>query len=128
MEIQIKRHHDALVAEVTGELDGKTAPELDEVVSPLFQEGTPVLLDLTRTTYMSSAGLRSLLLLHREASAQGTPLVLVGVCREIKDVMVSTGFLRFFQTADTLGEVTRLLRRESSGPAASLGGEERSRP
>jgi len=102
MEIQIKRHQNALVAEVTGEIDGRTAPELEVVVSPLFQGGPLVLLDLTRTTYMSSAGLRSLLLLHREASAQSTRLVLVGVCREIQDVMGSTGFLRFFQLAETL--------------------------
>ena len=54
-------------------LDGKTAPEVREQVRP-FREArsSKLILDLdTRSTIMSSAGLRLLLLIYREAQGQG---------------------------------------------------------
>lgn len=109
MELQIKDHQGTTIAEISGEIDGRTAPELLEALPPLLQTGAVLLLDMTRVTYMSSAGLRVLLLLHREASAQGARLLLVGVHRELKSVMASTGFLRFFQLAQTLDDAAQLL-------------------
>jgi anti-sigma B factor antagonist len=128
MEIHIKKHQGAMVAEVTGEIDGRTAPNLEEVVLPLLQLGGTVLLDLTPTTYAASPGLRCLLRLHREASAQRTRLVLVGMCQDIKDIMCSTGFLRFFHLAETLGEAVPPSRVAGSEPAGSAHAEEGSYP
>jgi anti-sigma B factor antagonist len=111
MELQVKDHQGMTLAEISGELDGRTAPELLEALPLLLQNGKVLLLDMSQTTYMSSAGLRVLLLLHREADARGVWLLLVGVRRELKSVMSATGFLRFFHLAETLEEATRLLAR-----------------
>ncbi len=111
MELKIKDHQGMMLAEISGEIDGRTTPELVEALPPLLQSGTALLLDMSQTTYMSSAGLRVLLLLHREAGARGVRLLLVGVRREIKSVMSSTGFLRFFHLAETLDEAAQLLAR-----------------
>jgi anti-sigma B factor antagonist len=50
--------------------------------------------------YMSSAGLRLLLLVYREFAAKKGKLVLVGLSPDIRAVMSHTGFLSFFKVAE----------------------------
>jgi anti-sigma B factor antagonist len=64
----------------------------------------PVLLDLSEVGYISSAGLRILLLAYRRAEQTGTPIALVGVSETLRDVLAATGFLRFFQVADSISD------------------------
>ena len=46
--------------------------------------------------YMSSAGLRMLLVIYRTIVGQGGKVVLVGLSEELQDTMALTGFLDFF--------------------------------
>lgn len=102
MNILLKDVAGAVVAELAGEIDGKTAPEAQTVVLKAMRDGGRLILDMTQITYLSSAGLRMLLLLERESTSRQAKIVLVGVRPEIQDVMNSTGFLRFLTLADTL--------------------------
>ncbi|MBW4561839.1 MAG: anti-sigma factor antagonist [Mojavia pulchra JT2-VF2] len=95
-------HEQVTVVELDGDVDGKTAPEVQAQVLPLVQPGSKILLDLTNVPYMSSAGLRTLLLLHRQFLGKEGQLVLVGVAEEIQDTMSITGFLNFFTICETL--------------------------
>ena len=78
-------------ATLEGSLDGKTAPEVREQLRPFLAANSKLILDLTRVDYLSSAGLRLLLLLYRELSARKGKLVLVGVSEDIRTVMSHTG-------------------------------------
>jgi anti-sigma B factor antagonist len=102
MEINIKTVEQAIVISLAGDIDGKTAPEVQQQVLAQLQPGGKILLDLSQVGYMSSAGLRMLLSTYRQVVSQKTALVLVGLSEEIKDTMVATGFLNFFTTHDTL--------------------------
>jgi len=95
-------HEEVTVVELDGDVDGKTAPEVQAQVLPLVQPKNKLLLDLTKVSYMSSAGLRTLLLLHRHFDGQDGHLVLVGVVPEIQDTMSITGFINFFTLSDTV--------------------------
>ncbi len=117
MDIQIKDLGGVKVAVVAGEIDGSTSSALERAVTPLIQEGAAVVLDLGGTTYVSSAGLRILLLVHREAGARHARLALAGVSRDIKDVMSSTGFLRFFELADTAEEAVSMVAWAPAAPS-----------
>jgi anti-sigma B factor antagonist len=90
------------VVELAGELDSVTAPQSRDDLVRLASSGEPLLLDLAQTSYMSSAGLRVLLLVYRQAVASGTPVVLVGITQLIHDVMAATGFIDFFTIAATV--------------------------
>ena len=102
MEINLKNHEEVMVAELTGDIDGNTAPEVKDKVLPLVAPGTKILLDLTKVAYLSSAGLRVLLMLYRQVSSKDGKLVLVGLSEEIADIMAITGFLDFFTTSETI--------------------------
>jgi anti-sigma B factor antagonist len=104
MNVEARAEGAVTVLEVSGEIDGKTAPAFQEqVLGRLAPEGR-VLLDLGRVTFLSSAGLRALLLTHREAAARDTRLVLVGLNEAVKTTMSATGFLKFFTVRDALAD------------------------
>ena len=82
-------------------MNGQTAGIAQDQILPLATPGVQVLLDMTQLVYMSSAGLRMMLLLHRKFTEQGGKIVLVGVNQEIYDAMSATGFLSFFALSDS---------------------------
>jgi len=91
MQVTIKSINGVVLIELEGSLDGKTAPEVQKQVLPSAEGQSKVILDMTRVNYISSAGLRVLLLLYRQLKAKGGRIALVGMTEEIKDVMSNTG-------------------------------------
>lgn len=104
MDIQINQQEEITLITLVGEVDASTAPKIQEEILPLAQSGTKMILDMTAVPYMSSAGLRLLLHLHRQTTANSAQLVLVGLSEELIDTMSVTGFLDFFTTRTTLSE------------------------
>jgi anti-sigma B factor antagonist len=96
MKIETTTREEITVVALTGELDGRTAPVVQKELMPLTEPGCKILLDLSGVTYMSSAGLRTLLLLYRQIDAEDGRVVLVGLREMIRDTMAVTGFLDFF--------------------------------
>src|SRR5208337_261939 len=93
MPVRFVHQQDVAIVEITGDVDGKSAPELQTEISAALQGVERVLLDFTGVSYMSSAGLRMLL-------ARKGRIVLVGLSDEIHDVMTHTGFIGFFVVAN----------------------------
>lgn len=87
-----------------GNIDSKTATEFERTVMPAIQGQSQVVIDLTNVEFMSSAGLRILLVVYRQVKAKSGKVVLVGTSEDIKEVMSDTGFLGFFITVDTKAE------------------------
>ena len=56
---------------------------------------------------MSSSGLRSMLLIYRQAKAQGVKLVLAGVNKDIRGSMSATGFLSFFVLSESFEDAMK---------------------
>jgi anti-sigma B factor antagonist len=81
---------------VVGQVDSKTVGELREYIDKELEEGKPVALDVQGVPFMSSAGLRTLLTLHRRTEEMAVSLALVGITSEIADTMKVTGFYDYF--------------------------------
>ena len=84
------------VIHVEGQIDSKTVTALREFIDTELQDGLSVVLDLSAVPFMSSAGLRTLLTLHRRTQEMGVALALVGIAPEIADTMKVTGFYDYF--------------------------------
>ena len=102
MEIKINSIENGHIVIIEGEIDSSSAPEVTETIIPLATEKSKIILDMTKVEYMSSAGLRTLLSIHRQTVAKEAKLTLVGLSEDIKDTMSVTGFLNFFTVSDTL--------------------------
>lgn len=93
-----------MVVAITGSIDGKNAPEVQQELLPLIESHDALVLDMQGVTYMSSAGLRVMLLLYRQAASQDSHLALTGLAEDVEDVMTATGFLDFFTVAGSVSE------------------------
>lgn len=102
LQVTTSSAENAKIVTLVGEIDGGTVPLAEEQILALSGQGVKVVLDMTGVTYMSSAGLRMLLLAYRTINGKGGKIVLVGLSDELKDTMSVTGFLEFFACADTL--------------------------
>jgi anti-sigma B factor antagonist len=102
MNIETKTIGQVTVVQLDGDVDGNTAPEAQAKIVPLAVPGCKMVLDLSKVAYMSSAGLRLLLVTYRTIKGQGGEVVLVGLSPELSDTMSMTGFLDFFEHHETL--------------------------
>lgn len=109
MNIEVKTEGDIAIAVISGEIDSKTAPQAQEKLLPITIKYNKLVLDMSKVTFLSSAGLRTLLLLYRQTTAKSGKIVLIGLSEEIKDTMSMTGFLKFFVIANSLEEGLKAL-------------------
>lgn len=109
MDVTHRQQGAITVVSISGELDGKTAPLAQGQILPLIAPGGSILLDLSEVHYMSSAGLRMMLLLYRQALSQDNRVALVGLSNEIRDTMDATGFLDYFAVGESLDSGLALL-------------------
>lgn len=77
---------------LTGRLDTTTAPKLQEVLIPEFDIVKEIQLDLKELAYISSAGLRVLLISEKTAKKNDGKFILKNVPDEILEVLEMTGF------------------------------------
>lgn len=98
------------VIEVEGNIDSKTAPEFEKAALASIKNQGQVIIDLSKVEFLSSAGLRVLLMIYRQIKVQNGKVVLVGVSEEIQEVMSNTGFINFFIIVGTIEEGIQTLK------------------
>ena len=81
------------------ELDSFNHQQVQDEILAILDKGCNALLDMTDCNYISSTGLRVLLYSKKVAASKGLKLYLKGVSEEVKDIMVVTGFINFFDYA-----------------------------
>ncbi len=102
MEINVKAVQGVTVVELAGELTAKSAPDAQQRILEPAQAGSKLILDMSRVSYLSSAGLRLLLVVYRTVAARGGRALLVGLSEDLRNTMALTGFLDFFTHRDSL--------------------------
>jgi anti-anti-sigma factor len=96
LEITLEHLQSTIVLHVAGAVDSNTAPELQEALLRATAAPTgAVELDLAKVSYMSSAGLRALLLAAKALQKRGERLTLSNVPPQILNVLNLTGFTTF---------------------------------
>lgn len=85
---------------VRGRLDTITAPRLQDILIPSIDEAKQIELDFTELSYMSSAGLRVLLMGQNTASEKGVLMTLSNVTEEIMEILEMTGFTDILNLKD----------------------------
>ncbi len=96
LEITVRRLESAVVLHAAGPVDSDTALQLQEPLLLAAESPTgAVELDLAEVSYMSSAGLRVLLLAAKALQKRGERLRLVNVPLHIYNVLNLAGFTSF---------------------------------
>ena len=88
MNIEIKEDRQVTVVELNGRLDEMSAPEVETLVLPLAERSnTRLLIDFSNVEYVSSGGLRVLLMLSKAAGRAYSSLRLCGLNPFVNEVM-----------------------------------------
>lgn len=101
MELQIEQSATATIVRIVGSVDGLTAESLLTNFQALIAKGSVQLVgDLARVNYTSSAGLRSLLAVLREARSAGGDLRLAAVHPPVLKILELSGFTSILKVFD----------------------------
>ena len=95
MELSVERDGGVIYCSVDGRVDGDSATHLrDGVLEQVGDGDRALILDLSRVTYLSSAGLQSVLLIARFMGKRGLDLGLCGLTEGVRQVFEIAGFDR----------------------------------
>ena len=95
VNVTTEREDGVLSAEVGGHIDGSNAAEFEETIRTAIDESDrAVIMDFEQLFYISSAGLRAVLITAKSLWKQNTRFALCSLSDQIKVVFKSTGFDR----------------------------------
>jgi anti-anti-sigma factor len=92
VEIIREQTEEKVILRLSGWLNNTTAPMLQDALLPEFDQALHVELDLKKTPYVSSAGLRVLLMAEKKAVSKHADFVITNVTPEVMEVFKTTGF------------------------------------
>jgi anti-anti-sigma factor len=109
MDVQISQEQGCTVISLSGRLDSSSTTDVEQRITPLLKEKAKLLFDFSRCEYISSAGLRLLLLTAKSLTREQGKGVLVCLNDEIQEVMDMTGFNNLFPVVETKKEAIAYL-------------------
>ena len=90
-----------IVVKLEGRLDANTSPEFNETLENFTNDFDELQMDLSQLDYMSSAGLRSVLLTKKWTDKENIKFKVVDPKEEVDEVFSMTGFNRFVEIIHT---------------------------
>jgi anti-anti-sigma factor len=103
MKIEGKQDNGRLVVSVEGRMDAVSAPEFDKRCEDWISAGVTVfILNFGGLEYISSAGLRSLLVLGKKLTAKKGRIVIAALKDVVKEVFTISGFGSIFTVVDSV--------------------------
>ena len=102
MNVEASYSGNTAVASVSGRVDSANAKDFDQALRDIIDRGsTSLVVDCNDLKYMSSAGLRVLLIAIRKTNAAGGGLALCRVPEHIREVLEVSGFVRLTSIHDS---------------------------
>lgn len=114
MEIIFTKKDGVTIIAISGNLDGTTAPDAQEKIFPVITPECRLVFDMKECGYISSAGLRILLMFAKQIAKIGGKGALIGLSEEINEVMKMTGFEHVFHHYETISQAKEAFRKGQS--------------
>ncbi|MBR6072089.1 MAG: STAS domain-containing protein [Acholeplasmatales bacterium] len=95
MDVNVELIENKLYVRVAGRLDTNTAPELEGSIKNSLDGVKELNLDLKDLDYISSAGLRIILMFHKQMTSNNGKLFVLSPKDEVMEVFDMTGFSTF---------------------------------
>ena len=105
MEINVERKNGTLISRVAGRVDSANAREFEQALSSAIGDDRKVILDLGDLSYISSSGLRILLLVAKSLRTRGAEFALCSLSDPIREVFEISGFDQIIAIYDSVEEV-----------------------
>ncbi len=103
MKIQFKENSKFLIVKISGKLNADTyqlfVKKLKEKIENISKD---LILDFSNLEFISSAGLRAILIIAKELDSYDRKLVIINLSEDIKHILEITGFCELFPIFDNL--------------------------
>ncbi len=110
-QYELSQLEGAAAVRLSGRLDSATASGFEKPLQDLFTlPASRVLMDFSALDYISSAGLRVVLMAAKRAKQSQGALVLCSLQQQVRDVFEISGFLRILDVADDAASALQQLR------------------
>ena len=93
MEVNEGRVGNSTTLQITGRVDSSVAKTLQQRVEDVMSRDGNIIVDLAGMTYVSSAGLRSFIILAKHAKASNRTIVLAAMQPEVVEIFEISGLL-----------------------------------
>lgn len=101
MELNSEHNGPVLIISVSGRIDGVNAREFESSMSDIISsEDKAVVLNLAELSYISSAGLRSILITAKNLSTNNAKFALCAIPSNIMEIVKVAGFDRIIDIKD----------------------------
>lgn len=100
MRIETVKEEGRIILKVEGRIDTNTSKEFQSELLLAFQKQNEVVADLKAVDYVSSAGLRAMLIAYKTAESKKGSFVLRNVQSTVRDVLNMSGFSKFIHIED----------------------------
>jgi len=97
MKVSFNDDNAKIIAQVEGRVDTTTANEFqNQILTALKNNPAELILDCSKLEYISSAGLRALLIIAKTAKISGVAISLTSLTVFVRDVLATSGFDTLF--------------------------------
>jgi anti-anti-sigma factor len=105
MEVSSEKNGKSVVVHVKGRMDVATAPQYEDECIKWIELGESLLVvDLAGLEYISSAGLRSLLVIAKRVKSENGDICFCNASEMVKEVFSFSGFSSMFAMCESLQE------------------------
>lgn len=110
MDVAIQRAGAVMTANVQGRIDGTTVGAFHREIEDFLEDSVHgLILDLTETTFVSSAGLRVVLIIARSLARTGGRIVLCGLSAQVREAFRISGFDKVIAIAEDREQAREML-------------------
>lgn len=111
MEIKSDTIDNQIVVSLSGRIDSTAAVEFEEKLIEIIDTGAKTMvIDFLRIQFISSAGLRVLLLAAKKVKPYGGKIVLCNMSKDVREVFDISGFSSIFEIHENLEQSLKALK------------------
>ncbi len=110
VEINRSQDGDIIILAPSGRIDQDTSAAFQEALSGEISGAASVIVDFGGIEYISSVGLRALMIGAKESKASGGKLAVAELCPVVQEVFQISRFDKVIQTFDTVDDATAWIR------------------
>lgn len=111
MEIKVEKVEGRVVVSLGGRIDSTAAIEFEDKLIEVIDSGSnSMIVDFEKVQFISSAGLRVLLLAAKKVRPYGGKLVLASMSKDVREVFDISGFSSIFDIQENLKAALQALK------------------
>lgn len=110
MELHVKNEENGVLVSVTGRMDAVSSPEFEKEISSLIDEdNVNFVIDLAGLDYISSSGLRSILVTAKKLKGKNGRIMLAYLQAVVREVFEISGFSTIIPIYESVEEAMAAL-------------------